>query len=74
MTVFLGVLSLGAAASPSTREVRCSLYEFVRYYQALGKSDAQAGFWEKVAVSLALASDHPSSRAAGRPQPAPRQM
>ncbi len=58
VVVVLGVISLSAVASVPGRRTRCSLCEFIGYYQSLAESERPVGFWERVTVSLALASAH----------------
>ncbi len=56
--ILLGVISLSVAATAPGRQTRCSLCEFIGYYQSLSESERPVGFWERVTVSLALASAH----------------
>ncbi|HEX8986131.1 MAG TPA: hypothetical protein VF767_11875 [Bryobacteraceae bacterium] len=53
--ILLGTISLGIASNPAAKRTGRSIGAFVYYFQALGKPDASAGFWERLTVSLALA-------------------
>jgi hypothetical protein len=66
---YAGVFLLGSAlvtgigGTCSGRHAIVSAHRFVRYYRAIEETDTQKGFWERVALSLVLASaDSPYSR------------
>jgi hypothetical protein len=75
--VVLAAASLGTVKSTAGRRAYCSFYEFATYYQALAEPKAQAGFWERLTVSIALVSAHddaPARPAARQSASKPRNM
>ena len=67
--LLLAATSLGAAATPAGRHAYWSTREFFSYFQALDRSTRPAGFWEKLTLSLVLASaanDKPECEGARR--------
>ena len=52
----LTAISLAGMNSPSGRRAYHSTREFVVYFRSLEKSNAPRGLWERVALSLVLAS------------------
>ena len=58
-TAAIGLLTAASLAgfySPSGQRAYRSAREFVVYYRSLEKSNAPKGLWERVALSLVLAS------------------
>jgi hypothetical protein len=52
----LAAISLLGMENLPVRNAYCSAHEFFTYFRAPEKSSAPAGFWERVALSLALTS------------------
>lgn len=65
-TVLAAATLAGAGATQPARDFYCSAAEFVGYYQELGDSSVQAGFLERVAISLTLTKVEASRRAQTR--------
>jgi hypothetical protein len=55
----LAAVSLAGTYSPSGRRAYRSAREFVTYFRSLEKSNAPEGLWQRVALSLVLASADP---------------
>jgi hypothetical protein len=70
---YLGILLLGCASfcgitlTDPGRHLLASTRSFVRYFRALENSGVPAGFWERVAFSLVLASTESSACPSSQP-------
>jgi hypothetical protein len=56
VALLLAAVSLGGAGTPAGRHAFCSTREFFSYFQASKQSSGSAGFWERLTLSLVLAS------------------
>jgi len=66
--LLLGVLSLGGITLTNPgRRLLASTQSFVRYFRALENSGVPAGFWERVAFSLVLASTDTTGGPSSKP-------
>lgn len=70
VALLLAAVSLGAAGTPAGRHAYWSTREFFSYFQALKQPSGPAGFWERLTLSLVLASaadSEPGCKDARRP-------
>jgi|GEM_PF-5896478 hypothetical protein len=65
-TVVCALTLAGAGASEPARGFLCSACSFLQYYRAIGDASVPAGFFERVAMSLALARSDAHGRIEGR--------